>query len=94
MANTPRRPGNPMDAAEAMFKPGRKAALPPPRAGAIPVGRETVSLRIDRDVLEWFQADGPGWQDRVNAALRTASGLSSSAETGKRPEELDASNDD
>jgi uncharacterized protein (DUF4415 family) len=29
-----------------------------------------VSLRIDRDVLEHFQAEGPGWQDRINDALR------------------------
>ncbi len=46
------------------------AALPP----AIPGVKETVSLRIDRDVLDVFQADGPGWQDRINAALRKAVG--------------------
>jgi uncharacterized protein (DUF4415 family) len=33
-----------------------------------------VTLRIDRDVLEHFQADCPGWQDRINAALRKAVG--------------------
>jgi uncharacterized protein (DUF4415 family) len=33
-----------------------------------------VSLRIDRDVLDHFQADGPGWQERINAALRKAAG--------------------
>jgi uncharacterized protein (DUF4415 family) len=33
-----------------------------------------VSLRIDRDVLDFFQGDGPGWQDRINAALRKAAG--------------------
>jgi uncharacterized protein (DUF4415 family) len=32
-------------------------------------------LRIDKDVLEHFQQDGPGWQDRINAALRGAAGL-------------------
>ncbi len=32
------------------------------------------TLRIDRDVLDFFQADGPGWQERINAALRKASG--------------------
>ena len=36
--------------------------------------KETVSLRLDRDVLDFFQADGPGWQDRINAALRKAAG--------------------
>jgi uncharacterized protein (DUF4415 family) len=33
-----------------------------------------VSLRIDRDVLDHFQAEGPGWQDRINDALRRAAG--------------------
>ena len=36
-----------------------------------------VTLRLDRAVLEHFQEDGPGWQDRVNAALRAAAGLDS-----------------
>jgi len=33
-----------------------------------------VSLRIDKDVLEHFQEDGPGWQERLNEALRRAIG--------------------
>lgn len=37
----------------------------------VPTGRETVSIRIDSDVLAFFQEDGPGWQDRINAALRS-----------------------
>jgi uncharacterized protein (DUF4415 family) len=35
-----------------------------------------VTLRIDRDVLDHFQQDGPGWQDRINAALRKVAGKS------------------
>lgn len=31
-----------------------------------------VSLRLDPDVLERFKATGPGWQSRMNAALREA----------------------
>ena len=31
-----------------------------------------ISLRIDQDVLERFKADGPGWQSRINDALRKA----------------------
>lgn len=31
-----------------------------------------VTLRIDRDVLDHFRAGGPGWQSRLNAALRAA----------------------
>ncbi len=72
----PRRP-DPFDAAEAVFKPARaaKPAAPTPASPAVPGARELVSLRIDQDVLEAFQADGPGWQDRINAALRKAAGL-------------------
>ena len=36
--------------------------------------KEQVSLRIDREVLDFFQADGPGWQERINAALRKVAG--------------------
>jgi putative tryptophan/tyrosine transport system substrate-binding protein len=33
-----------------------------------------VSLRIDRDILDHFQEAGPGWQDRINEALRKVVG--------------------
>ncbi len=36
---------------------------------AIPA-KASVSLRIDADVLEWFKAQGPGYQTRMNAVLR------------------------
>ena len=29
-----------------------------------------TSLRLDGDVLDHFKAAGPGWQGRINAALR------------------------
>jgi uncharacterized protein (DUF4415 family) len=29
-----------------------------------------VSLRLDQDVLEWFKAQGAGYQTRMNAVLR------------------------
>ena len=34
-----------------------------------PAKRRTLSLRIDRDILDHFQNEGPGWQDRINDAL-------------------------
>ncbi len=34
--------------------------------------KSLVSLRLDNDVLERFKASGPGWQSRINAALRAA----------------------
>ena len=67
-----RRPTSTRDVAEAAFKKAttKPADLPPPKA-AIPGAKETVSLRLDREVLDHFQAEGPGWQDRINDALRT-----------------------
>lgn len=77
---TPRRSKDPWDVAEAVFRPAPPppVAAPAPRpasAAGVPPAREAVSLRLDQDVLEAFQAEGPGWQDRINAALRKAAGL-------------------
>ena len=71
MANDRRRPTTTRDAAEAAFKKAttKPADLPPPRP-TIPHAKEMVSLRIDRDILDHFQSGGPGWQDRINDALR------------------------
>jgi uncharacterized protein (DUF4415 family) len=46
----------------------------PPKAPALPHVKHTVTLRIDQDVLDYFQQDGVGWQDRINAALRKVAG--------------------
>ena len=53
-------------------KPVEGPASPAPLP--LPGGKETVTLRIDRDVLDHFQQNGPGWQDRINAALRKVAG--------------------
>ena len=37
--------------------------------------KQQVTLRIDPDVLAKFREGGPGWQGRINAALRVAAGL-------------------
>ena len=34
--------------------------------------KQLVSLRLDRAVVEAFKAEGPGWQGRMNAALKGA----------------------
>jgi uncharacterized protein (DUF4415 family) len=34
-----------------------------------------VKPRLDPEVVERFKADGPGWQTRMNAALKKAAGL-------------------
>lgn len=41
------------------------------RRGLKPVPpKASIALRIDADVLEWFKAQGPGYQTRMNAVLR------------------------
>lgn len=32
--------------------------------------KSSISLRVDADVLEWFKAQGAGYQTRMNAVLR------------------------
>ena len=62
-------------AAEMAFKSATsKPAEPLPKSPSLPGVKELVSLRIDRDVLDHFQEGGPGWQERINAALRKAAG--------------------
>jgi uncharacterized protein (DUF4415 family) len=74
-----RRSTDPFAAAEAAFKAATtKPAAPAPAAAkpaSLPGVKESVTLRLDQDVLHRFQEDGPGWQDRINAALRKAAGL-------------------
>ena len=78
MPDQPRRPRTLNDArteAEAAFKrTTTKLPEAPAQKTALPGVKELVSLRIDQDVLEHFRADGPGWQDRINDALRKAAG--------------------
>jgi len=41
------------------------------RKGLKPVAKKALlSLRIDSDVVEWFKAQGSGYQSRMNALLR------------------------
>jgi uncharacterized protein (DUF4415 family) len=78
MSHPPRRPKTTTDArsaAEAAFKAVTAPRVEgPPKKTAIPSVKEQVTLRIDQDVLEYFQEGGPGWQDRINDALRKAAG--------------------
>ena len=70
-----RRMSDPRQAAEAAFKKATTTTVDDiPKRPAIPNSKEMVALRIDRDVLEHFQQGGPGWQERVNEALRKAAG--------------------
>ena len=73
-----RRFTDPRATAEAAFRaattPKPDAPSPTPVARApspVPGSREMVSLRLDSAVLAYFLKDGPGWQDRINEALKT-----------------------
>lgn len=75
MVDRTRGRNNSWQSAEAAFKVATtKPPEPAPKRPSIPNAKELVSLRIDRDVLEHFQDGGPGWQERVNEALRKAAG--------------------
>jgi uncharacterized protein (DUF4415 family) len=37
--------------------------------------KRATSLRLDPDVLDHYRATGPGWQSRINQALRKAARL-------------------
>src|SRR5262245_26484093 len=36
-----------------------------------PSAKQPISLRVDTDVLEWFKTQGPRYQSRINAVLRS-----------------------
>lgn len=41
------------------------------RKGLTPLpSKASISLRVDQDVLEWFKAQGTGYQTRINTVLR------------------------
>ena len=57
-------PGDPGPRMEEIAREIARQGLPgAPRKAAI-------SLRLDEDILEWFKAQGPGYQTRINAVLR------------------------
>ena len=37
---------------------------------SIPAAKVPTSMRVDGDVMDWFKAQGRGWQTRMNAVLR------------------------
>jgi len=37
----------------------------------LPARKKQIALRVDEDVLDWFRAQGAGYQTRMNAVLRS-----------------------
>lgn len=36
----------------------------------VPVAKKALSIRLDQDIVDFFQASGKGYQTRINAVLR------------------------
>ena len=47
----------------------------------VPPPKQAISLRVDQDVLAWFKRQGPRYQTKMNAVLRT---YVSRAKTGRK----------
>ena len=56
------RDGGPLAVREALVKRGRGLGKKP--------AKQQVTLRLSPDVLAHFKAGGPGWQARIDEALR------------------------
>lgn len=41
-------------------------------AAALPPAKEQLTIRLDKDVLEWLRATGKGYHTRINHILRAA----------------------
>ncbi len=37
----------------------------------IPTRKQSITVRLDSDVLEWYRNQGKGYQTKINAILRT-----------------------
>lgn len=70
ISNAPAKPIERVKAAVEMAK--ERAGDIFPRKGRPSSGKVVVSIRLDPDVVQKFRATGPGWQSRVNAALKAA----------------------
>lgn len=46
--------------------------------------KQSIKLRLDAEVVERFRASGPGWQTRINEALRRALNIGKRVTTAKK----------
>jgi uncharacterized protein (DUF4415 family) len=37
----------------------------------VPAKKQAISIRLDEDLIGFFKAEGPGYQRRINAVLRS-----------------------
>ncbi len=60
-----------------VVRPGRGTLTRPRGRPKSAASKRSVHLRLSPDVLEHFRATGPGWQTRIDEALRKAAKLGS-----------------
>lgn len=58
------RPATPAELSAGITEQRRGRGRPPGSS------KVSTTVRFDRDVIEAFRAKGPGWQSRMNSALR------------------------
>jgi uncharacterized protein (DUF4415 family) len=58
------------DDSDTMDKPALQASFFQNDTARQPIPRLTVSIPVDRDIIAWFRAQGPGWEIRMSAVLR------------------------
>ncbi len=59
------------EASPELYESIRRSRGRPPAAAP----KRQISIRLSPDVIEAFKATGPGWQSRMDEALRKAAGL-------------------
>jgi uncharacterized protein (DUF4415 family) len=73
-ARTPLKAGRKVMKIEAAGSPRRPKYLPEEWEGMYKPVKKPVTLRLDADVMAWFQRGGRGYQTRINQALRKVMG--------------------
>lgn len=58
-------------------------------SATMPANKESMTIRLDRDVLEFFRGLGRGYQTRINAVLRTYMDHSTREGSGPTPSSED-----
>ena len=54
--------------------------ISPAKVDVAEEGKTLVSLRLDNEIIAFFRSTGPGWQTRINLALRGLAGLENRVE--------------
>lgn len=49
------------------------------------LGKERITIRVDRDVVDYFREEGPGYQSRMNAVLKAFVLARRLKEQGEKP---------